>query len=261
MILFEIMKTKYQINPLFQNIYPFIADLPELFKKNDQTIHQARNELKIIPLADVISVVKSFKVPHLFNRIIYTFFRNTKASKSYQNALRLSTLNISTPTPIAYVEFFSVELLSNSYFVSLHVPYDFTIREALHQKIDDYEAVLTSFSAYTYDLHQKGVWHLDYSPGNILITKIENGYRFSIVDINRMEFREITPLQGCENFNKLWARDEHIDIMAHEYARLSGLDVSIAISEMKRHNDANKRFKNFKKRLKRVLKGDFSTPA
>ena len=102
---------------------------------------------------------------------------------------------------------------------------------------------------------------MDYSPGNILIKRVESGYQFSIVDINRMEFREISPLQGCENFNKLWASDEELEIMGREYARLCGFNVAVTIAEMKRHNDANKRIKNFKKRLKNLLKGDFSTPA
>ncbi|MCK9373395.1 MAG: hypothetical protein M0P91_09365 [Sulfuricurvum sp.] len=84
---------------------------------------------------------------------------------------------------------------------------------------------------------------------------------FSIVDINRMEFREITPLEGCENFNKLWASDEELEIMGCEYARLSGLDEAIAIAEMQRHNTANKQTKNFKKKFKALLKGDFSVPA
>ncbi|HEX5623550.1 MAG TPA: lipopolysaccharide kinase InaA family protein, partial [Sulfuricurvum sp.] len=144
------------------------------------------------------------------------------------------------------------------FFISEYFAYDFTIRTPLLEPLADREAIFTAFAAYTYDLHQKGVWHLDYSPGNILIKRTENGYQFSIVDINRMEFREISPLQGCENFNKLWASDEEIEIMGREYARLSGLEESVAIAEMKRHNDLNKRTKNFKKRLKSLLKGNFS---
>ena len=254
------MNIKHEINPQFQNFSSIVSELPELFHKNAHSIHQARNELKVIPLNKIETVVKSFKIPHFLNRIVYTFFRDTKASKSYHNGLRLQSLNISTPTPIAYCEFFSSGLLSNSYFISVYTPYDLTIREALHHKVDDYEAIFRAFAAYTFDLHQKGVWHLDYSPGNILIKRTKEGYLFNIVDINRMIFKPITPLEGCENFNKLWARDEDIEIMGREYARLSGLDETVAITEMKRHNDANKRVKNFKKRLKKWLKGDFSTP-
>lgn len=236
------------------------ASIREIFIHDNHSIHKARNELKIIELAGVKTVVKSFKIPHLFNRIVYTFFRRSKAYKSYHNALRLQELAISTPKPIALIEFFSSELLADSYFISEFFDYDFTIRTPLLEQLEDRGAIFTAFAAYTYDLHQKGVWHLDYSPGNILIKRTENGYQFSIVDINRMVFRDISPLEGCENFNKLWAFDEELEIMGREYARLSGLDEVTTIAEMKRHNDANKRIKNFKKRLKLWLKGDFSTP-
>jgi len=228
---------------------------------DDHSIHKARNELKIIELAGVKTVVKSFKVPHLLNRIVYTFFRRSKAYKSYHNALRLQELGISTPQPIALIEFFESGLLADSYFISECFDYDFTIRTPLLEPLADREAIFTAFAGYTYELHQAGVWHLDYSPGNILIKRTENGYQFSIVDINRMVFKTICPLEGCENFNKLWAFDDELEIMGREYARLSGLDEATTIPEMKRHNDANKRVKNFKKRLKKVLKGDFSTPA
>lgn len=248
----------------YQNDYQFLKSsfesIREIFIDDDHSIHKARNELKIIELAGVKTVVKSFKIPHLINRIVYTFFRRSKAYKSYHNALRLQELDISTPQPIALIEFFFTGLLADSYFISEWFNYDFTIRTPLLEPLEDREAIFTAFAAYTYDLHQKGVWHLDYSPGNILIKRTGQGYQFSIVDINRMTFRSITPLEGCENFNKLWAFDDELEIMAREYARLSGLDESTAFAEMKRHNDANKRVKNFKKRLKRILKGDFSTP-
>jgi hypothetical protein len=58
----------------------------------------------------------------------------------------------------------------------------------------------------------------------------------------------------------LWASDDELAIMGREYARLWGAEEAFIISEMQRHNSVNKRVKNFKKRLKNLLKGDFSTP-
>jgi len=236
-------------------------DIRSIFSGDEHSIHKARNELKIIHLDGIKTVVKSFKIPHVLNRIVYTFFRHSKAYKSYHNALHLQKLGISTPQPIALIEFFESGLLADSYFISEYFEYDFTIRTPLLEPLEDRETIFTAFAAYTYDLHQKGIWHLDYSPGNILIKRSGERYQFSIVDINRMEFREICPLEGCKNFNKLWASDEELEIMGREYARLSGLEETVAINEMKRHNNANKQTKNFKKRLKGVLKGNFSIPA
>jgi serine/threonine protein kinase len=244
----------------YDHLSSSFESIQKIFASDNNSIHKARNELKVIEIEGIKTVVKSFKIPHLLNRVVYTFFRKSKAYKSYHNALRLRELNISTPEPIALIEFFESGLLEESYFISEFFDYDFTIRTPLLEPLEDREAIFIAFAAYTYTLHQKGIWHLDYSPGNILIKQTESGYQFSIVDINRMEFREISPLQGCENFNKLWASDDELEIMGREYARLSGFNVAVTIAEMKRHNDANKRVKNFKKKLKKVLKGDFSTP-
>jgi hypothetical protein len=255
------MNFKCDFPPQYAALQETFKDIQSIFSSDKESIHKARNELKIIELAGIKTVVKSFRIPHLLNRIVYTYWRKSKAYKSYHNALRLQELGISTPQPIALIEFFESGLLADSYFISEYFEYDFTIRTPLLEPLEDREAIFTAFAAYTYDLHQKGVWHLDYSPGNILIKRTKEGYQFSIVDINRMEFKEICPIDGCENFNKLWASDEELEIIGREYARLSGLEEAVAVNAMKRHNDANKRTKNFKKRLKRVLKGNFSTPA
>lgn len=252
------MHFQYESPSQYAYLQATCEHIQSIFSHDDHSIHKARNELKIIELEGIKTVVKSFKIPHLLNRIVYTFLREGKAHKSYHNALRLLELNISTPQPIALIEFFSSGLLKESFFISEYFEYDFTIRTPLLEPLEERKAIFTAFAAYTYDLHQKGVWHLDYSPGNILIKRTDEGYQFSIVDINRMEFRPITPLEGCENFNKLWASDEELEIMGREYARLSGLNETVAIEEMKRHNDANKQIKNFKKKLKRILQGDFS---
>ncbi|MDP3466660.1 MAG: lipopolysaccharide kinase InaA family protein [Sulfuricurvum sp.] len=255
------MNISLTTSPRYAYLTKKFESIREIFTEDKHTIHKARNELKIIEIEGIKTVVKSFKIPHLLNRIVYTHFRKGKAYKSYHNALRLEELGISTPKPIALIEFYESGLLGESFFIAELFDYDFTIRTPLLEPLEDREAIFTAFAAYTYDLHQKGVWHLDYSPGNILIKRAEDGYQFSIVDINRMEFREITPLEGCENFNKLWASNEELAIMGREYARLSGFNVAVTIAEMQRYNDANKRIKNFKKKMKKVLKGDFSAPA
>ena len=49
--------------------------------------------------------IKAFKTPMIINRLIYGFIRKSKARRSFEYANRLSTLDIKSPTPIAFYEF------------------------------------------------------------------------------------------------------------------------------------------------------------
>ena len=247
------MSIKYELNADHLNFKNDLFEIEKHFNKSNKSIHKARNELKVAPINGLDIVIKAFKIPHFINRVVYAYFRDSKAKKSYQNAIELTKRGVSTPEPIGYIEHFKMGLFDKSYFLSKYEPYDLTIREALHHKIEDYKEVLEAFTAFTYDLHQKGVWHVDYSPGNILIRKSKKGYEFFIVDINRMVFREINAYQGLENFNKLWAKDEDMTLMAKKYASLADLDESSAIERAISHNQMHKDKIEFKRNLKHKI--------
>ena len=245
------MSTKYELNEKYKNFKNDLFDIKKHFDKSSDSIHKARNELRVAPINGIQTVIKAFKIPHIINQVVYAYFRDSKSKKSYRNGIELITRGISTPEPIGYIEYYKFGLFEKSYFLSIYEPYDFTIREALHHKLPDYKDVLKAFSKFTYSLHVAGVWHIDYSPGNILIRKKENDYEFFIVDINRMEFKTISNYDGLENFNKLWAKDEDMEIMAKEYASIANLDETTAIKTAVEHNQKHKA----KIELKRKLKG------
>jgi len=241
----------YLLNPKYKHLKDFLINIENNFNDSNETIHKARNELKIIELNGIKFVVKSFKIPHFANRIAYTYFREGKARKSYKNAVKLIEKEIETPEPIGIIEFFTLGLLSKSYFISLYEPYTFTIREVFHHKVEDVNEILKEFAKFTYNLHKKGVWHVDYSLGNILVTKKHNSYQFSLVDINRMEFKTIHSYEGLKNLNKFWPKnDKDLPLLAKEYAKCASLNenkaIKIAVDE------ANKLEKqvNLKKKLK-----------
>jgi len=239
---------KYTLSPQYQKQFEnFLMHIQEAFYKNGQTIHKARNELKIISFEGIDTVVKSFKVPNIINKIAYTFFRDSKAKKSYKYALRIAQF---TPTPIGYIEFFKNGLLDESYFISEKFDYDFTIREPLLQKdFPNREAVFRAFARFTLKLHNNNIFHDDYSPGNILI-KEENGtYIFKIVDINRMKFFELDEDSRAQNFSKLWADEDTLKIIADTYARYHNVSQNFE-QKVIYYSNKNKKIKNFKKRLK-----------
>ncbi len=245
------MSHKYTLNPKYAAFKKNLLDIKNIFQNADNSIHKARNELKIIEMDNKKYVIKSFKIPHLLNRIAYTYLRNSKAKKSYLNAIKLQERAINTPEPVGVIEFFENGLLTQSYFVSLYEPYDFTIREVFHHKVENVKEILKEFARFTHELHTKGVWHVDYSLGNILITKTtENKYKFSLVDINRMQFKEISPQEGLLNFNKFWAEEEDLQFLIKEYTKLTDLNYDTAYQTVQKSVQKIRQTKEIKNYLK-----------
>ena len=228
----------------------FLLNIKNHFNQNSQTIHKARNELKIIPYENKEYVVKSFKKPNILRRFIYTFFRDTKAKKSYDYSLKIHPF---TPSPIGYIEFYHNGLLTQSYFVAEKFEYDFTIREPLlDENFKNKKQILESFAIFTHTLHQNGILHKDYSPGNILIKKENQEYIFKIVDINRMEFKNLSIDERMKNFAKLWISDKDLKTVVDAYAKIADIDATEAYEISLTHSHALKAKVNIKKRLKGI---------
>lgn len=152
------------------------------------------------------------------------------------------------PKPIGFIEFEKNSLLHESYFISEHFNYDFTIREPLLDiNFEDKEKVFKLFAQFTYKLHQAGILHLDYSPGNILIKKENDNYIFKIVDINRMQFKTLNLNERLKNFSMLWAKDEDMEMIAKEYARISSENVSYCTQKAIHYSQKLKTLKTLKK--------------
>ncbi len=239
---------RYKLHPDYHDRKSFLIDIESHFKTSDTSIHKARNEIKIIDNF----VVKSFKIPHFINKIAYTFFRDSKAKKSFENAIKVGDF---TPQPLGYIEFFKSALLSNSYYISSHFKYDFTIREPLlDNEFEGREEIFTQFAHFTYKLHEKGIYHKDYSPGNILIKKRGNDYIFNIVDINRMVFKKLSTQERVKNFAKLWADDEDLTIMIAAYATLIDEEFNPLLTQALLYSHQHKDKNNMKKKLKKSFK-------
>ncbi|WP_066165934.1 lipopolysaccharide kinase InaA family protein [Aliarcobacter cryaerophilus] len=244
---------KFELHSESVSFKDFLLNIKTYFQENKNTIHKARNELKVIEYKGVQTVVKAFKIPNILNQIIYAYFRDSKAKKSYQNAIKLKELNINTPNPIGYIEFYRYFLFKESFFISEKVDYIFTIREPLRNiHLEDREEIIKKFVAFTYNLHKNCIYHKDYSAGNILVFKNDKDeYDFSLVDINRMEFKSIDLELGLDNFAKLWLDDDNLQIIAKEYSKLSNVDEFITVNILK---SCDKKLKNFVE-MKRKIRG------
>lgn len=246
------MSHKLELNSAYPDFKTTLLDIKSIFSKNSSTIHLARNELKIIELGGISTVVKAFRVPNFLNQFIYAYVRKSKAYKAFHNAQRLYALHVSTPEAIGYIEFFRFGLLKESFFISKKFEYDFTIAHIRDDQPTYKKRVLEDFARFTYDIHKKGVWHVDYSGGNILIKQKEEGCEFSLVDINRMKFRPINAYEGLENFNKLWFNEEDLITIAKTYSQLANLNEQKAIEEILMHDRKLKNRIELKRKLKRL---------
>lgn len=249
---------KYKINPKYESKFKdFFLNIKEYFSNNNNSIHKARNELKIINHNSIDTVVKAFKVPNIINQFAYAYLRGSKAKKSYENGMQLIELGTETPEPIGYIEFYERGLLKESFFISLHQPYDFLIREPLYETtFKDRENIIKQFSEFTYKLHQKNIFHKDYSAGNTLVISQENNkYDFSIVDINRMQFKTIDLNLAMQNFNKLWANIPTLTIIAKAYAKVANIAESEAIELIVKHDKELKQFVERRRAIKAFFKG------
>lgn len=213
-----------------------------------------RNVIKIININGVNLNIKAFKIPNIINKVVYNFFRKSKAQRSFEYAHKLIELGIGTPNPVAYFEYKSLFAFKKSFYVSEHIDYDITYRDlTFNHDYPDFDAILRGFTRFTFSLHQKGVQFLDHSPGNTLIKKNENGYNFYLVDLNRMNFGKLNFETRVKNFSRLAFHKSMVEIMSDEYAKCSSEDYNAIFNLMWHETEAFQEKYYRKRRLKKKL--------
>ena len=217
-----------------------------------------RNTIKLFELEGKTINIKSFKIPHLINKIAYKYFRKSKARRSFEYATTLLEKGIGTPEPIAFFENYDFIGLKDSYYVSEQLNCDLTFRELVEiPDFPDNENILRQFTRFSFALHEKGIEFLDHSPGNTLIKKTaEANYDFFLVDLNRMEFHNKMDFDTrMKNLSHLTPKKEMIAVMSNEYSKLYPAQTEAEIFEKMWFytNDFQERFAK-KRRLKKKLK-------
>jgi len=214
-----------------------------------------RNTIKTVAIGNETINVKSFKKPNLVNKIVYRFFRKSKAERSYRYAKKLLEMGIGTPEPYAYFENSSGLLFKESYYACKHLDYDLIIRDvSFKQGYVKQEEILRAFTRFCYELHKKGINFLDHSAGNTLIKLNNNTPDFFLVDLNRMRFETMDFETRMKNLRKLTIHESVVKIMSNEYAKCSGEDEDRIFNSLwKETQEFQHRFDR-KKQLKKKLK-------
>ena len=214
-----------------------------------------RNSIKVFDLNGKDVNIKSFKIPNTVNKIVYWFFRKSKAERSFEYASHLISNNIGTPFPIAFAENKLGLTFKDSYYVSEHLDCDLTFRELVtNPAYPNHEEILRAFTRFTFKLHEQKIEFLDHSPGNTLIQLNNGDYKFFLVDLNRMKFKKLNFEKRMKNFSRLTPKKEMIRVMANEYANLINKPETEVFEKMwfftNQFQDKFQRKKELKKKLK-----------
>ena len=228
------MRIHSVIHPDSPLAYEDFIEIIRTFKNTGKVIDdRGRNLIKSFEVRDTNVNVKSFKLPHLINRMAYAYFRASKAKRSFEHACFLRERNIGTPAPLAYFEYFSLLGIRESFYFSEHLEYDITYRELRsHPEYPDRENILRQFTRFTFSLHENGIFFKDHSAGNTLIKKNGSEYSFYLIDLNRMDFCELDLDARMKNFAKLTEDVDTVRIMSDEYAKLYGTSPDLVFDKM-----------------------------
>jgi len=227
---------KIVVNPQYSILQPFVESLPDIFETEGNSIYKDRNELKCYEIENFNIVVKKFRKPIFINRFIYSYFRPTKAKRAYEYALKLLSMGVESPAPIAFIEQYKFGLFGHGYFVSIFEKEFDNIRDLMEGTQKD-ESLLKELAVFIADIHSKGILHLDMSPGNILYKKTEGGTVFSLVDINRMQFLPfISDEKRIKSFKRLTENTEILTKLANHYSESTHLKMNDISDKMIRYS-------------------------
>lgn len=215
---------KVIVNPKYSHLRAWIEALPERFGKEGEVIYEERNCIRTMEAEGLKVCVKRFHAPRGLNKLVYTCIRRPKAQRAYENALKLLSRGIATPTPVGYILLYKGGLLAESYLVTLESELKQTMYLFRDGVTAGREELIAAFARYAARLHNAGVRHKDFSPGNILLDKDEKGWHFELVDINRMRFGRVGLKAGCRNLCRLWGKSDFFEILAETYAYERGIN-------------------------------------
>lgn len=226
------------LNPSLASYGDFVRSIPKRFEVEGETIYRGRNLIKVFDVDGRCVNVKRYREPRFFNKLAYTFARKSKAERAFEYAGILNGMGISTPPPIAIILCRDAwGLLAESYLVTEQSALRRNFYEFAEGDLQSREAIIRGMAAFAADMHEKGVLHKDFSPGNILFDLVDGKPAFAIVDINRMKFGNVGMAEGCANFARLWGRTKMFEWIAEEYASVRHFDAEACLRLTLRERD------------------------
>lgn len=198
-------------------------DLPALVDAagTEDILHRGRNLLVRCASPAGTVVAKRFGLAW-WQRLVYAV-RSTKARRSFDNARLLDAHGFATPRPLAVVERRLAGLPVEAWYVCEWIPGADLVRAYIRNRRTDVEP-MRGLGAELARLHEAGLLHRDLTPGNVLIVRDGGGWRYPLVDLNRLARRRPSPAAGIANLAQLELQGPAADALLDGYCARRGLD-------------------------------------
>lgn len=226
-----------------------------------ETLHEKRNVIRRIPMSFLGKkkemVVKRFKCPNVIQKIGYaTGISSPKAVRAYNNATILRERGFKTPTEIACLVLKSFGLVNDTYYICENTNAH-PIIEVFEREKGFHPDAATAFGQFVAKMHEKGVMHHDLNNTNVLYERTNKGWRFSLIDINRMTFTPdgspFTDKKVC--FDNLTRYTGNLELTRHvylAYLEARGWDTNLIEEAMKVKVEHDSSYANRKKWLNKL---------
>ena len=255
----------------------FLRRLPKTFNHEGTEIHTARNRLRIMDVGHLgidgldRVMVKRYHGLFWFQKIDYTFIRQPKCRKAYDNTAELRRRGFDAAEELAYVEVWCHGLYQYAFFVSevaqgerldAHV---MTLRQAGNNE-DCIRQLICEFAALVVRMHEHGVLYRDMNCGNVFCRETGNSnntnlWHFTLIDTNRARFySEDQPLSvdtAIVDLILMNPRMGTVELFQEEYLRQRNLYTveeaqHIREVQRRRYERKNNWLKKFLKRYKQI---------
>ena len=178
-----------------------------------ETLLNGRNRIEKVPVTLGKEtrhwVIKNFHNRGIYKKLVY-LLRSSKAERSYLRAEELVKNGFGTPRPIGYVEKKSSAFMTESYFITEFLDFDFDTRSyfrGMEQAVGrvSAETFYKSLGLFARQLHNHGLYHKDFTDGNILVCVPDAEAGFFLVDLNRLVLKKrigtVTGIKGIAKLN------------------------------------------------------------
>lgn len=219
----------------------------------------SRNTVELVDIGGKKLVLKKYRKPGLFNGLIYTFFRKTKARRAYEYAEILRAEGIDTPCPVAYFEKSTAGIFREGYFIAEYLDMPDLQKPFYSGGFSPEERTLVAndLAAFTLMLHEKGIVPLDYNMTNIMYAKEGCHYRFALIDINRMQIGSKPGIKASmKAFAQLGTYPGEYFTLLSPYTDGRGFEFEKSLYYLIRYRLRRLRMKNFKRKLKKAIRLD-----